>query len=141
MLNKNGERELAYIVAVDKVDPIPGYDRIDVATVNGWHCVVQKGMKPGDLAIYFEIDSLLPAGDERFSFCEKYKYRVKTQRMCKGTVISQGLLMPLDQFPELAGMNVGDFVTQKLGVIYYEPEENVRKAKPEDKYKKMANRH
>ena len=141
MLNKKGDRELAYVVAVDRIDPIPGYDRIELATVGGWHCVVGKGMSPGDLAVYFEIDSLLPADDERFAFCEKYKYKVKTQRMCKGAVISQGLLMPLDQFPELSNCSVGDFVTEKLKVTYYEPEDNVRKAAPKDKYKQMAQRH
>lgn len=141
MLNKSGERELAYIVKIDAVDPIPGYDRIERATVNGWHCVVGKGMAAGDLAVYFEIDSLLPATDERFAFCEKYKYRIKTQRMCKGAVISQGLVMPLSAFPELAGCAEGDFVTARLGVKYYEPEDNVRKAPSVDKYKKMATRH
>lgn len=141
MLNKSGERELAYIVKIDAVDPIPGYDRIECATVNGWHCVVGKGMAAGDLAVYFEIDSLLPATDERFAFCEKYKYRIKTQRMCKGAVISQGLVMPLSDFPELAGCAEGDFVTKRLGVKYYEPEDNVRKAPSVDKYKKMATRH
>lgn len=141
MLNKKGERELAYIVTVDAVEPIEGYDRIALATVNGWHCVVGKEMRAGDAAVYFEIDSLLPATDERFAFCEKYKYRVKTQRMCKGKVISQGLLMPLSEFPELASCAVGDFVTEKLGVKYYEPQDNIRKAPSGDKYKKMAQRH
>lgn len=142
MLNSKGERELAYIVTVDAVDPIPGYDRIEVATVGGWHCVVGKGMKPGDKAVYFEIDSLLPASDERFSFCEKYKYRIKTQRMCKGAVLSQGLLMPMSEFPELEAYEVGDGVTAKLGVKYYEQQDNARKSPSSvDKYKKMAQRH
>lgn len=143
MLNKNGERELAYVVTVDAVDPISGYDRIEVATVGGWHCVVGKGMQPGDKAIYFEIDSLLPASDERFKFCEKYKYRIKTQRMCKGAVLSQGLVMPMSEFPELADLPVGEGVTERLGVKYYEPEDNARKSSraPHDKYKVMAQRH
>lgn len=34
----------------------------------------------------------------------------------------------------------GSFVTEKLGITYYEPEDNTRKANPEDKYKKMAQR-
>ena len=141
MLNKSGERELAYIVKIDAVDPIPGYDRIECATVNGWHCVVGKGMAAGDKAVYFEIDSLVPATDERFAFCEKYKYRIKTQRMCKGAVISQGLLMPLSQFPELGDLPVGSFVTERLGVKYYVPQDNSRKAPSADKYKRMAQRH
>lgn len=129
MLNKKGERELAYIVKVDNVEPIEGYDRIAFATVGGWHCVVDATMKAGDRAVYFEIDSLVPAEDERFAFCQKYKYRIRTQRYCRGTRISQGLLLPLDLFPELKGYEVGDFVTDKLKVTYYEVEDRQRKGK------------
>lgn len=133
MLNKKGERELAYIVTVDAVEPIEGYDKIAFATVGGWHCVVGKDMKAGDKAIYFEIDSLLPSSDERFAFCEKYNYRVKSQKYCRGTRISQGLLMPITDFPELADLEVGDFVTEKLKVTYYEAEDRVRKSKEKNK--------
>ena len=138
----DGQRALAYIVAVDDVKPIEGYDRVEQAVVGGWHCIVGKGMKAGDKAVYFEIDSLVPAEDERFAFMEKRKYRVKTQKMC-GT-LSQGLLMPLTDFPELIDMNVGEDVTEKLGIKYYEPEDNERKARtvdPNAKYKSMAARH
>ena len=129
MLNKKGERELAYIVKVDAVESIEGYDKIAFATVGGWHCVVDASMKAGDRAVYFEIDSLVPAEDERFAFCQKYKYRIKTQRYCKGTRISQGLLMPIDVFPELEDSKVGDFVTDKLKITYYEAEDRQRKGK------------
>lgn len=135
------DRKLAYIAQINDVAPIPGYDRIEVATVLGWHCVVPKGLHAGDLGVYFEIDSLLPSDDPRFAFCEKYKYKVKTRNMCKGTVLSQGLFMPLTEFPELAGYKLGDDVTAALRVTYYEPEDNVRKAASPDKYKKMAARH
>jgi RNA ligase (TIGR02306 family) len=37
-------------------------------------------------------------------------------------------------------LEVGDFVTEKLGITYYEPEDNKRKANSVDKYKKMAQR-
>lgn len=142
MLNKKGERELAYIVKVDNVEPIEGYDRIAFATVGGWHCVVGADMKAGDEAIYFEIDSLLPSDDERFAFCEKYKYRIRTQRYCKGTRISQGLLLPLKDFPELSDCKVGDFVTEKLKVTYYEAEDRQRKGKERDskQYKPFFNK-
>jgi len=57
MLNARGVRELAYVVQVDSVESMVGYDSLEIATVNGWKCVVGKGsMKAGDLAIYFEID-------------------------------------------------------------------------------------
>ena len=61
MLNKQGQRELAYVVRVDKVTEIPGYDRVELAHVGGWTIVIGKNqVHAGDLAIYFEIDSRLP---------------------------------------------------------------------------------
>ena len=142
MLNKKGERELAYIVKVDAVEPIEGYDKIAFATVGGWHCVVGADMKAGDLAIYIEIDSLVPSNDERFAFCEKYKYRIRTQRYCKGTRISQGLLVPLTDFPEFKDCKVGTFVTDKLHITYYEAEDRQRKGKEHSKqeYKPFFNK-
>lgn len=140
----NGERALAYIVTVDEIKPIDGYDRIELARTHGWWCVVSKdSMKVGDKAVFFEIDSLLPKTDERFAFTEKYKYKIKTQRMCKGKVLSQGLLMPASTFPELGDPEIGTDVTEKLGVRYYVEEDNKRKAKtdPNAKYKSMAARH
>ena len=122
------ERALAHIERVESIRPIVGYDRIELATILGWYCIVPKGLNEGDIGVYFEIDSLLPAADERFAFCEKYHYKIKTQKMCKGQVISQGLFMPLTEFPELAACGLGEDVTARLGVTYYEPADNIRKA-------------
>ena len=140
MLNKDNERELAYVVKVGKVEPIEGYDRVEFAHVNGWGCVVPKGsFKKGDLGVYFEIDSRCPAV-EPFLFLEKRNYRIKTQKMCKR--VSQGLLMPFSDFGWEDGKYVeGDFLTKELGITYYEAEDNVRKANSVDKYKKMAQRN
>lgn len=142
MLNEKKERELAYVVKVDEIRPIEGADRVEVAIVNGWHIMVRKDQfKPGDLAIYFEIDSKVPA-EEPFMFLEPKHFKIKTQKYFKGTVISQGLLMSFEDF----GLNrdayrLGDFLTQKLKVTYAVDEDNVRKAASVDKYKKMAQRH
>ena len=142
MLNEKKERELAYIVMVDSVEPIEGYDKIAYATVGGWHCVVGADMKAGDKAIYFEIDSLLPAEDERFAFCEKYKYKVKTQKYCKGTKISQGLLLPITEFPEFIDKPAGTFVTKDLKITYYDPMDRARKSSGESRpnYKPFFNK-
>ena len=128
MLNEKMQRELAYVVKVDSVEPIEGYDRIELAKVNGWHCVVGKGMHAGDLAVYFEIDSKVPSDDERFEFCSKYHYKIKTQKYCKGKVISQGLLMPIEMFPEIKEPHVGQFVTELLKVTYGDPVDEKRKS-------------
>lgn len=138
----NGERSLAYIVTIDEIKPIEGYDRVEYARTNGWWVVVSKNdnFKVGDKAVYFEIDSKLPETDERFKFLEPKKYRVKTQKMCK--VYSQGLLMPVSAFPDLTELAVGTDVAKRLGVTYYIEEDNARKAKPSElKYKAMASRH
>ena len=138
MLNKKGERELAYIVTIDEIRNIEGVNN-QVAVVNGWTVFVKRDeYKAGDKAVYIEIDSKVPE-TEAFAFLEKYKYRVKTQKFVKGLVISQGLLMkPSDVGLEKA--EVGDFVTEKLGITYYEAEDNARKADI-SKYTSMQARH
>lgn len=156
MLNKDGQRELAYIVAIDEIKPIPNYDRVEHARVGGWWVIVKKDQfKVGDLAIYIEVDSKVPE-KEPFMFLEKKHFKVKTQKMCK--VISQGLLMHPNDFGWLVqntgqfagGQDIiqtekdtfvlGDFVTEKLGITYAEDSDNKRKAPSADKYKKMAQR-
>ena len=48
-------------VLIDSVEPIKDADRIEVIALKGWRCVVKKGdFNPGDQAIYFPIDSILP---------------------------------------------------------------------------------
>ena len=99
MLNKNNERELCYVVIIDNITPIEGYDRVELAHVSGWTIVVGKGeFEPGDPAIYFEIDSKLPEVKPftDMEFLTKKKYKIKTQKMCKS--ISQGLLMSAKNF-------------------------------------------
>ena len=119
MLNGN-KRELAYIVKVSEVKDLEGYDKVHYVKCLGWWCVAPKDIKVGDLVVYFEIDSKLPADDARFAFMEKRKYIVKTQKMCK--VVSQGLVLSMSEFPELKDFKEGDFVTDKLHVEKYDPD-------------------
>lgn len=140
----NGERALAYVVTIDEIQPLEGYDRVEYARTNGWWCIIGKadGMKVGDKAVYFEVDSKVPESDQRFEFLEKRHYKIKTQKMCK--VYSQGLLMPLSVFPELGDPAVGTDLTKKLGVTYADAEDNVRKGSGKDpnaKYKSMSARY
>lgn len=153
MLDKAGMRQLCYVVTINGIEPIPGYDRVETAIVNGWHVIVQKGQfKVGDPAIYFEIDSRVPSERECFSFLEKRNYKVKTLKMCK--TISQGLLMHAEDFgwTIFEGKIIDDeacshaptdesrFLTNKLGVVYADEDDNQRKAPSKDKYKLMMQR-
>ena len=159
MLNpKTNERELCYVVQIDAIEPIIGSDNCEAAVVGGWRIMTRKGtFKPGDLAIYFEIDSKVPE-TETFAFLEKKHYKIKTQKYTfggKGNFVSQGLLMhPIDfgWTTEETGKSIiipddgtqlekGDFLTQRLEVTYAIDADNKRKASGPDKYKKMAARH
>ena len=120
MLNNKGERELAYIVKVLETKDIEGYDNVYYVRLNSWWCVAPKDIKLGDLVVYFEIDSKLPENDNRFSFLASKKFRIKTIKICG--VVSQGLILPLSDFPELKGCKEGDFVTDKLHVEKYDPD-------------------
>ena len=114
MLNEKGNRELAYIVKIDDIEPIVGSDNCEAAIVGGWKIMTRKGtFEKGDLALYFEIDSKVPA-TEQFAFLEKKHYKVKTQKYTfggKGNFISQGLLMSAEDF--------GGTVYQDGSGIYY----------------------
>ena len=80
MLDKNNIRQLAYVVIIDNILPIEGADRVEQAVVGGWRIMTRKGQfKPGDPAIYFEIDSKVPEA-EPFKFLESKHYKVKTQK-------------------------------------------------------------
>ena len=145
ILNTNAERSLAHVEEIANITPIQGADRIAMAQILGWRCIIAKEeFNIGDKCIYFEIDSLVNKEDERFAFLEKKNYKVKTMKLGKFNVISQGLAMPLSEFPELGDLPVGTDVTKKLKVTYYNAEDRKRKSAgpdPDAKYKSMAARH
>lgn len=145
MLNpKTKQRELAYVVNIDRIEPIVGSDNCEAAVVGGWRVMTRKGtFQAGDKAVYFEIDSKVPE-TETFAFLAPKHYKVKTQKYTfggKGLMISQGLIMSFEDFGwDINAYEVGDFLTETLGVKYSVIEDNKRKASV-DKYKRMAQRH
>lgn len=166
MLNANNERELAYLVRVDGIEPIVGSDNCEAALVGGWRVMVRKEtFKVGELAIYFEIDSRVDTTRPEFEFLAKKNGKIKTQRYTfggKGLMLSQGLLMSPHDFgwnyvyddnAFIVGIDDGEgyhlldeetrFLTKKLNVTYADAEDNTRKSNNDgsDKYKRMARRH
>lgn len=103
-------------------------DKLEIAVVKGWQCIVQKGFfKKGDIVVYIPIDSILPEELEKKIFgpdskISLHKHRVKTIKI-RG-VISQGLVINLG----LAGIASSDEpvagldITEKLGIKKYEPD-------------------
>lgn len=128
----NEKRELATIQKVGKITPIINADRLEVAHVLGWEVVVPKDtLKEDELVVYFEIDSFLPR-DKRYEFLESSSLkkhpitdeeglRIKSIKL-RGK-ISQGLILPVTQFPEIKNPKEGDNVTELLNIkIWDEPE-------------------
>lgn len=147
MINpKTKQRELAYIVQIDEIRPIEGSDNCECAVVGGWHIMVRKNtFLPGSIAVYFEIDSKLPESAEWAQFLAPKHYKVKTQKYTfggKGNFVSQGLLIPfVDLGWEMDDPHqVGDFVTNELGVTYSIADDNKRKATV-NKYARMKQRN
>lgn len=120
------ERKLASIQRVSELFPIPGADNIEGCRILGWECVVKKGeLLPGQLCVYFEVDSVLPEKPE-FEFLKNRAYRIKTIKL-RGQ-IAQGLALPLDsiKYTDLSGFSEDDDVTDILGVVKYEiPERDI----------------
>lgn len=123
-------RKLASIQRIANLEPIPGADAIEKATVLGWELVVKKGeFKIGELCVYIEIDSVLPDKPE-FEFMRDRKFRVKTIKL-RGQ-ISQGICFPLSILPE-DKYSDGDDVTGVLGIVKYDEYQDQKSPKQGNK--------
>lgn len=101
-------RKLVTVRRIQAKEKLRGYP-YDVVYVDGWTVVVQKNeYRTGQLVVYFEIDSFIPATDGRFwehltfgreTFDGKEGYRVKSRIF--GKVISQGIVLAVEAFSEI----------------------------------------
>ena len=102
-----------------KVEKHPNADKLSIATVKGWNCIIGLNQyKEGDLVIFCPPDSILPD-----DIIDKYNLeyvrkggRIKTVKL-RG-FISQGLILDI---PENKNWKEGKDVTKALGIIKYEP--------------------
>ena len=135
-------RKLATIREIRGIVPIKGADAIECAIVDGWNVVIRKGeYQIGDRVVYAEIDSWIPhelapflsKGKEPREFQDIKGERLRTIKL-RGQ-LSQGLLLPLDTItdkiygksPLISNIKkshlvqVGDDVTEFLGIVKWEP--------------------
>jgi len=125
-------RDLANILRINKLTPIPGKDKIVVATVENWEVIVQKDQfEEGDLCVYIEYDTLLPI-TPTFEFLRKSCYspkydRFRIRNMKMAGVFSQGIVFPLSILPPEAVpgsvYKEGLVVADLLDIKKYDPEE------------------
>lgn len=112
---------MVYVGKVIAIEPIPGADFIDSATVvcgegGKWKGIVKKGQfEVGSWCNVFLPDSLIPP-NEPMKFMESSGWRVKMRRF-KGAP-SEVLIMPMPEAYR-EGMSIGDDITLFMGVTKY----------------------
>lgn len=113
-------------------------DSIEKIHVLGWTLIANKGeFKPGDKCVFFEIDSKIPAGkflDENgkdyFEFLARKNYAVKTYKLNKFGIWSQGLAIPLNKLGLSEDLEINSNLTETLNITYAVKEDNFRKSDP-----------
>jgi RNA ligase (TIGR02306 family) len=130
----NTKRAMATIRKIDEIRKHPNADALDLATIDGWQCVVKRGdFKTGDIVVFCEIDSWVPYSIA--SFLSKGKEpkvyegvageRLRSIKL-RGE-LSQGLVLPLTVLTQVA-MNdwestesfVGTDVSELLNIKKWE---------------------
>ena len=111
-------------------------DSIEKIHVLGWTLIANKGeFKPGDKCVFFEIDSKIPAnkfldadGKDYFDFLARKNYCVKTYKLNKFGIWSQGLAIPLSKVGVDPSTELNTDLTETLGITYVIKEDNFRKS-------------
>ena len=113
-------QKLAVVGKITELKTIEGADRILHATVvcgdaGKWSGVVGLNHQVGELVTVFLQDAVLPAGNERWAFMEKFKYRVRMARF-KGVASECVIISGAPEMP------VGTDLGEALGVTkFYKP--------------------
>lgn len=106
------------VCTVDKMEKHPNADRLSIATVKGWSCIVGLDQyKVGDRVIFVPPDSIMPS-----TLIEKYNLEYLKHNGRVGTAklrgyISQGLVLEVPK----GNWKLGDNVAEALGITKYEP--------------------
>lgn len=118
----------------------PNADRLDIAMVKGWNCIVGRdSYKVGDWCVFFPPDSVLPEriiNEYELEFLKKGG-RVGTLKL-RG-YISQGLILPYECVK--IQCSIGDDVTSILGVTKYEVPEKPVQMQGKTTSRKVQNPH
>jgi RNA ligase (TIGR02306 family) len=115
---------VATIQRVKSVSPITGADKVELIKFEdvAWQCVSQKGnFKPGDLAIYIEVDSIIKESPQ-FEFLRPHNFKIKPIRL-RG-ILSEGLALPLQDFNMVDKNHTGSVVSD-FSIIFVQQGEDV----------------
>jgi RNA ligase (TIGR02306 family) len=121
-------RKLASIRVISQVVEHTNAEKLGIYIIEGWQAIDQKNKyEVGDKVVYCEIDSFLPVKPE-FEFLRKSSFRkmgvldgfrLRTIRL-RGE-LSQGLIMSMSVLGDDHSFDIGDDVSEFLGIVKYEP--------------------
>lgn len=111
----------ATIEIIKEVKTHPNADKLELAFVLGFQCVVMKGLyKGGEKIVYIRPDAVLPLEEWAEPYRQYSPKRIKAVKLRNEW--SEGIIIPLDKLPyDLTEKNEGDDVTDIIKVIHYEP--------------------
>jgi hypothetical protein len=126
------------ICKIEEIKPIDKADKIELAIIKGWQCIVSKGQyEAGNLVIYCPPDSIIPP-----NLIEKYKLeflrddgRVKTIKL-RGER-SEGLILDIECLSISLKHKLGDDVSKELGIAKWEPPERQGEPKPKETFRSI----
>jgi RNA ligase (TIGR02306 family) len=111
------------------IDPHPNADKLDIATVEGWQCIVGKGsFNPGDICVFIPPDSILPEKMVEEHNLEFLRSGGRVRPIKLRGFISQGLILPAP-----VGAKVGQDVAKAWGITKWEPDEPVTTQRQSDR--------
>jgi hypothetical protein len=128
----------------------PNADTLELFDIrDAFQCVVKKGKHiAGDLAVYVEPDSVVPQTEPFRFIWETYvgidgtvpekRRRITVRKFRKEW--SEGLLLPVADFPELTSAVEGADVSELLGVTHYDPDKGKEVGGDNERAPRKANR-
>lgn len=114
--------KLASLELIQKVSNHPNADRLDLAIVLGFQCVIPRdSYKEGDEIIFIQPDTILPDSLWATEYKKYSPKRVKAIRLRQEW--SEGIVVPLNMIKDLlpSQITIGDDYSSELSVTKYEP--------------------
>lgn len=120
MQNNNS---VCFVSAIKEIKPIDGADKIELAVVGGWNCIVQKDQyKVDDLVVVATTDAIIPVElSDKLNVTSYLRKggRVRTVKL-RG-VYSECLIIPIKHVPFMENYYEGKDMMYVMDIWKYEP--------------------